>query len=96
MKRAHNSLSMHCQKQCSNDVGQYVDMSTGACGLANSELGGHRILLDNIDFETVLILIETLCSTCIWLFLSEKVNSSFGMIHPSFGMTPTFFTLLHH
>ena len=65
MNRAHNSLSMHCQKQYPNDFGQYVDMSTGA-------LGGHKILLDNIDFDTVLLLIGTLHSTCIWLFLSVK------------------------
>ncbi len=37
-----------------------------------SKLGGHRILLDNIDFDTVLILIVTLYSTCIWLFLSDE------------------------
>ncbi len=34
------------------------------------KLGGHRILFDNIDFDTVLILIGTLYSICIWLFLT--------------------------
>ncbi len=41
--------------------------------LLTPKLGGHRILLDNIDFDTDLILIETLYSTCIWLFLSVYV-----------------------
>ena len=36
-------------------------------------LGGHRILLDNIDFDTVLIIMGTLYSKCIWLFLSVYV-----------------------
>ncbi len=35
------------------------------------KLGGNRILLAKIDFDTFLILIGTLYSTCIWLFLSD-------------------------
>ena len=40
------------------------------CMLWPPKFGGQRILLDNINFDTVLILIRTLYSTCIWLFLS--------------------------
>ncbi len=75
MNRTHNSLSMHCQKQYPNDVGQYVCWHVNWC-LWPPKLGGHRILLGNIDFDTVLILIGTLYSTCIWLFLSDYMGSS--------------------
>ena len=75
MNRTHNSLSMHCQKQYSNDVGA-VCWHVNWC-LWSPKLGGHGILLDNMDFDTVLILIGTLYSTCIWLFLSVNINISF-------------------
>ncbi len=65
MNRTHNSLSMHCQKQYPNDVRQYVDMSNGACGLPNWDAIGFIG-----QFDTVLFLIGTLYSTCIWLLLS--------------------------
>ncbi len=39
----------------------------------NSQLSEHA-LSDNIDFDTVLILIVTLHSTCIWLFLSDILS----------------------
>ena len=75
MNRTHNSLSMHCQKQYSNDVGA-VCWHVNWC-LWSPKLGGHGILLDNMDFDTVLILIGTFYSTCIWLFLSVNINISF-------------------
>ncbi len=46
------------------------------------KLGGHRILLDNMDFDTVLILTGTLYSACIWLFLSDFTERSSRIKNP--------------